>query len=176
VLRRHLLFFFTGARLALAVVLVVRAGDDESAAGSAGRAGSGSATTSTSAAGAAGTTSRSVRLRSHRRPLQGHRGAGSAATSPPSKAEAAPARGTGGAARPGPGGAGTEPSPGTGTIPATTVPDDSTETVPDAGDQTAGPPSDPGTTTGAVTQPADSSADGVATIPNPATPDTSVAP
>jgi hypothetical protein len=171
VLRRHLLFFVTGALLALAVVLVVRAGDDGSATGSAV-----STSTSPSAAGSAGTVSRSVRLRSHRHVLRGHHPTETSSTKAPATAGAA-AGGTGGSARPGGGGAGTEPSPGIGTVPhdpAATVPDDSTETVPGDGGQTTEPPADPQTSTGTATPPAESGA-GV-TIPNPATPDASVAP
>jgi hypothetical protein len=168
VLRRHLLFFVTGALLALAVVLVVRAGDDGSAAGSA-------VSTSTSPS-AVTSVARSVRLRSHRHVLRGHHRTGTSSTKAPATAGAAVGP-TGGSARPSSGGAGTEPSPGIGTVPrepTATVPDDSTQTVPGDGGQTTEPPSDPQTSTGAATPPVDSSA-GV-TIPNPATPDASVAP
>lgn len=168
-LRRHLLFFVTGALLALAAVLIVRAGDDGSAAGSAGRPGSGSTSTLT-----VSPVPRSVQLRTHRRVLRGHRRAASSAPSSKVTGPATPPRATGGSARPSTGGAGTEPRPGTGTVPASTVPGDTTETVPGDGGQTTEPPAGTGTSTGAGTPPPEPSA-GV-TIPNPATPDASVNP
>jgi hypothetical protein len=166
VLRRHLLFFVTGALLALAAVLVVRAGDDGPSA---------SAVTATTPA--ATPVARSVRLRTHRRAPHGHHKSATA-TAPPSKA---PARGsaasgstgaTGGGARPGPAGSGIEPSPGTGTVPD----DDPTGTVPDGGPTGTVPDGGTGTVPDRGDQTAQSPADGSAgvTIPNPATPDASV--
>ncbi len=94
-------------------------------------------------------------------------------------APATPVRGTGGAARPAPGGKGIEPSPGTAAAPAKTVPDDTTETVPGDGGQTTEPAAPTGTSTGttggSANQPPPDPSVGV-TIPNPATPDASVAP
>ena len=176
-LGRHLLFFLIGALLALAAVSIVRAGDDGAAAGSAGRVGSEPTSTSTPAATA---LPRSVRLRTHRGALRGHRREGASATSSKAVAPATPVRGTGGAARPASGGAGIEPSPGTAAAPSATVPDDTTETVPgDGNSQTTEPAAPTGASTGATGGGADppppEPSAGV-TIPNPATPDASVNP
>jgi hypothetical protein len=174
--RRNLLFFATGALVALAVVLLVREGDDAPAQ----RSGV-AATTRTAAETAAPAPTRSVKLHGAHPRLRGHKGA-----SATGGGAAATTTGQAGAAAPRPGGTSAAPVPhrsgaggrATRTTPTPTVPADPAPADP-APDQ--GATGDAGQTTepAAPADPAtggDDAATGGAgvTIPNPATPDASV--
>jgi hypothetical protein len=160
VMRRNLLCFVTGAVVTLAVVLLVRSGND--------RPQPSAASTPPAATTAAGEPTPNVKLRGHHASPHGHRGAST----------------TAGASAPSAGGATTshaaatpasKPSKPRGTDTTPTVPQDDTPTVPDDGTT---PPTDTGTTPPAGDDGSGASAtpntDPPVTIPNQSTPDSSV--
>jgi len=163
-MRRNLLFFVTGALLALAAVLLVRSADDGTATPPA-------QTATTPAQQEAARRVRSVRLaRQHR----AHRTRHTTSTTPAATGADRPGT-TAGAAVP------RAPARGAPTKTATVPQDDEPPASTEPDDPTA---TDPGTdapggdTTGdgdGTTTPGDSGNPGV-TIPNPATPDASVGP
>jgi hypothetical protein len=170
VLRRNLLFFVTGALVALAAVLAVRAGDDGRTAAGPAPAATTPATTQRQAP-----IARSVKLRRERtrRDRAARRGAGATGGG----AAAVTARGTGRSPA-GRGGGSSGPSRTTETTPA----DPAGAPPADAGpEETPGAPGDGATATepapgDAGTGSGDAPVDGgtSVTLPNPATPDASV--
>lgn len=179
--RRNLLCFVTGALLALAVVLLMREGDD-------GTPNARAVTNPPAATATTSTTPRSVRLFRQEHPARRrHPTATSSGAPTATGTTAATGQPTAGTARIAPSGTTKRRSTPTKTTPADDVAlptDDPAATDPSAdtgsGDATGGQtttpaPTDSSATTGTGDQTAsDATGNSGVTIPNPATPDTSV--